>query len=382
MTLPYLNDWTVLLGVLTAFLVCVAWLAASAALHRRTLSAVPIRIHISGSRGKTTTARQIGAALRAGGLRVLTKTTGTVPILIGPDGREERWRRWGSPSISEQERFFRRARRLKADAVVLESMAIEPEYLWASETYLVRATHAVITNVRPDHEEVLGHAKGAVAEALSLMVPTGGRLFLSEEAAVEPILSRAKRLATGVEVVRFGDLLPEESNRALTHSVCASLGMAETQVNEGIAAAGEDPGAFFIASADISGQPIHFHNAFACNDPESFMRLWQAHPPRGPATVILNARFDRPERTRTFLEVVALLDPPVELVLLGQLAMRWVTAAGIPPARVHRFRQRDPAELLRAAAALSPGGIVWGVGNYADMGERLTGYARELARPC
>ncbi|MRX52014.1 hypothetical protein GI374_16675 [Paracoccus sp. S-4012] len=36
------------------------------------------------------------------------------------------------------------------DAIVLESMATQPEYLWASERYLVHATHAVITNLRPD----------------------------------------------------------------------------------------------------------------------------------------------------------------------------------------------------------------------------------------
>ena len=166
MTLPFISDLRLFLALLVCAGGIVAWLWLAAFAHTRCRRAVPLRVHVAGSRGKTTVARLIGAALRADGRRVLVKTTGTDPVLILPDGSERDWPRWGPPSISEQTRFFREARRLKVEAVVLESMAIEPEYLWASENYLVRATHTVITNARPDHAEVVGKHPLAAAHAM------------------------------------------------------------------------------------------------------------------------------------------------------------------------------------------------------------------------
>src|SRR6266571_2542490 len=56
--------------------------------HTDRLEAIPIRIHVDGSRGKTGTCRLIGAALRANGLRVVVKTTGKMPFLIDATGTE------------------------------------------------------------------------------------------------------------------------------------------------------------------------------------------------------------------------------------------------------------------------------------------------------
>src|SRR5690606_31475311 len=191
MALPYISELHIFVALLVSTGCFITWLGLAALAHDRRRRTVPVRIHVAGSRGKTTVTRLIGAALRQSGLRVLVKTTGTDPLLILPDGTERSWPRWGPPSISEQVRFFREARRQRADAVVLESMAIEPEYLWASEHYLVRATHAVITNVRPDHAEVVGTHPLAAANAMSLVIPRGAKLFLAEEAAVAPITGRA-----------------------------------------------------------------------------------------------------------------------------------------------------------------------------------------------
>ena len=47
-------------------------------LHRRTLAKLPIRVHVNGTRGKTSVVRLIAAGLRAGGLRVCAKTTGSL----------------------------------------------------------------------------------------------------------------------------------------------------------------------------------------------------------------------------------------------------------------------------------------------------------------
>ncbi|TFH29311.1 MAG: poly-gamma-glutamate synthase PgsB, partial [Myxococcales bacterium] len=57
-------------------------------LHRRRLKKIPIRIHVNGTRGKTSVTRLIAAGLREAGIRCVAKTTGTVPRFILPNGRE------------------------------------------------------------------------------------------------------------------------------------------------------------------------------------------------------------------------------------------------------------------------------------------------------
>src|SRR5947209_3006146 len=109
---------------IVAFSACVLWLSLAARRHRRNLRAVPVRIHVAGTRGKSTTTRLIAAGLRAGGRRVLAKVTGSEPRLILPDGSEEAWPRRGPASVREQTRLLARAAKLHADTVVVECMAI------------------------------------------------------------------------------------------------------------------------------------------------------------------------------------------------------------------------------------------------------------------
>src|SRR2546428_10731364 len=51
----------------------------------KAIAKIPTRIHVTGIRGKTTTTRLIGAALRYHGWRVVTKTTGKAARLIEPE---------------------------------------------------------------------------------------------------------------------------------------------------------------------------------------------------------------------------------------------------------------------------------------------------------
>ena len=59
-------------------------------------------------------------------------------------------------------------------------MAIRPELGRVSETRMVRSTVGVITNVRPDHLEVMGPTVIEVAEGLARTIPRGGTLFVSQ----------------------------------------------------------------------------------------------------------------------------------------------------------------------------------------------------------
>src|SRR3546814_12087924 len=98
---------------------------------------------------------------------------------------------------------------------VVESMAIEPEFLWASERYLVRATHVVVTNLRPDHEEVVPGGAAAMAAAVSHVMPRKGRVFITDESQLTPILDACAARESSVAVVSMEGVAPLEVNRPL-----------------------------------------------------------------------------------------------------------------------------------------------------------------------
>src|SRR4030088_1393476 len=105
----HISDARLFVVALLALAGCILWQGFVAWRHRRLLRAIPMRIHVAGTRGKSTTTRLIAAALRAGGRCVVAKTTGSEPRLILPDGRDDIWQRRGPATIREQLRFVRRA---------------------------------------------------------------------------------------------------------------------------------------------------------------------------------------------------------------------------------------------------------------------------------
>ena len=84
-------------------------------------------IHVNGIRGTTSVCRLIDAHLRGAGYRVFTKTTGSTPCYIDTQGQEHKIRRWGNANIGEQLSIIRRAHRQKAQILIIECMAVQPE---------------------------------------------------------------------------------------------------------------------------------------------------------------------------------------------------------------------------------------------------------------
>jgi poly-gamma-glutamate synthase PgsB/CapB len=70
--------------------------------HLKNVKAIPIRIHVNGTRGKSSVTRLIASGLRAGGISTIAKTTGTLPRVIMPDGREAAIIRLMGANIIEQ----------------------------------------------------------------------------------------------------------------------------------------------------------------------------------------------------------------------------------------------------------------------------------------
>src|SRR5436309_6692616 len=151
--------------------------------HKDRLGTIPIRINVDGSHGKTGTCRLIGAALRANGLRVVVKTTGKMPVLIDAAGKETVLERPATPTanLREQKDIVRLAQEQHAQAIVIECMAVDPELRRVSQETLIRATLAVITNIRRDHLEIIGPDLGTGARTLSDVIPRNGRVIPAEQ---------------------------------------------------------------------------------------------------------------------------------------------------------------------------------------------------------
>ena len=127
------------------------WGLAESWLHERSLRRIPIRIHVNGSRGKSGVTRLIAAGLRAAGIRTFAKTTGTLARMIFPDGTEQPVVRPGRTNVIEQLKIMRSAASHNAEALVIECMAVQPHLQSLCELRMIRSTHGVITNARPDH---------------------------------------------------------------------------------------------------------------------------------------------------------------------------------------------------------------------------------------
>ena len=370
----HISDARLFVVALVALAGCILWQGIVAWRHRRALRSIPVRIHVAGTRGKSTTTRLIAAALRASGRRVVAKTTGSEPRLILPDGREEIWPRRGPASIREQIGFVRRAAQLGVDTIVVECMAIRPEFVFASERHLIEATTTVITNTRADHLEDIGENSEASAQALAWSICANGKLVVSAEAASPALMARAEARSTAVTIVDTAGLDPIEADRALALAVATLHDVPATITKPAMEAATPDPGSFHERTLDIEGKPVRFANAFACNDVDSLKLLWPTVATTERPLVLLNARRDRPLRTQRFLAFLAAQVPMPLLFIVGDpLAPRLARRAGFSPDAVRQLRARLPDSALRElAASASSGGVIWGIGNYQGFGARLT----------
>lgn len=262
--------------------------------HKRRLKAIPIRILVNGTRGKSTVTRLIAAGLATGGLRTYAKTTGSAALLIRPDLQEEPIRRRGAAkrraSIMEHRWFVREAYNDRAQAIVAECMAIRPETIRTLETRLSHSTIGVITNVRLDHMDTMGTELVSVAEVLAESVPEKGRCFVGSEGMDESVESVFAQKATRreAELCLVGSdeetrLLCGEfsypvfaQNLALALAVCGACGVPRELALRGMHGVAPDPGVRPPLEFMWCGITIRLVNAFAANDVQSTLEMWHS----------------------------------------------------------------------------------------------------------
>lgn len=375
-------------GILTAGLAAYGvWELRS---HERALARVPVRIHVNGTRGKSSVTRLIAAGLRAGDRRTFAKTTGTMARMIRPDGAEVDVYRVGRPNIIEQTRIMRRAAEAGAEVLVIECMAVAPELQPLSELRLIRSTVGVITNCRADHLDVMGPTVDDVARTLAQTCPRRGHLFTSERERAGILEGVARERGStlhviGEEDVAAGDLagfgyFEHAENVALALAVCAHLGVPRATALAGMHAATPDPGAlrrFVVRSGD---KEVEFVNAFAANDPDSTLLIWQRLGLEAPRAglqriVLANCRPDRLQRSEQLAELAGKRLAADYVVLSGEgtdLVAVQAMRHGVPRERLSNLGGRSAEEVYEHILALvQREAVVVGIGNIVGLGEEI-----------
>lgn len=368
--------------------------------HNTLLGAIPVRIHVNGTRGKSTTTRLIAAGLRAAGYRVVAKTTGSAARLILEDGTEvpiDRGRRVG---IREQLRVVRAAARRGAEVLVVECMALQPENQWVAEHKMIKATIGVITNVRPDHSEEMGPELADVAHALAATIPERGYLVTGGEQVFSCWRTVARRRGTIICRAAIDEGLVSQAvnlprpeftaNLACAVKVCELLGVPRRTALDGMAKYFPDPGAVRVYRLKLPERLIYFVNAFAANDLTSTVLVWRECARRYrldglPVLGVMNNRRDRPARLRDLVPVVQEI-PMARLVFTGQLgplARRFFCRAGFPPEQLSDLT-RLPLHSLsqRILAELTGDLVIFGFGNIKGAGWELTNYFAAHGEEC
>jgi len=221
-----------------------------------------------------------------------------------------------------------------AEALVVECMALQPLLQSLSELRLIRATLGVVTNVRPDHLDVMGPTEADVARAIAGTTPRRARLLTTRgrhlQTLAEAAADRGSRIleisATEIEEVDDDELrrftyLEHKENVALALRVCAEHGVDRLTALRGMWSAKPDPGVLTVHDIDFFGRKFVFANALAANDPESTEQIWtkmvKLAPGAAKRIALFNCRVDRPDRSRQLGAACVEWAPADHYVLMG-----------------------------------------------------------------
>ncbi len=356
--------------------------------HLRALNRIPIRIHVNGTRGKSSVTRLVCAGLREAGYSVLGKTTGSDPRILDLQGKDRKIHRLQKPSIGEQVRFLRYFGQFRPGAIVLECMAVQPQYQWVTEQRMVKSTHSVITNARLDHVEEMGYRLRDIAMSLSNTIPFKGSLFTAEQDKLDIFESVAAKRGTKVKAVTDHGVTHEDmmgfnhiehpENVALSLAVCESLGITREKALQGMRKAQPDPGALRVWDLILDDRHFSLVNAFAANDPQSTKTIWNMikdHPSLeyDHICAFLNTRSDRISRTSQLLELIVKDIQPDSLFVRGDRMERFEKPYFSKiHGTVEQFSENESASIF-ARKLLSQQGntLIFGIGNIVGTGFQI-----------
>ena len=356
--------------------------------HQTVLFSIPIRIHVNGARGKSSVTRLIAAGLRAGGIKTIAKTTGSAPRIIDNKGDDHIIHRIRAASIGEQIKLIKEFSKQKPKAIVMECMAVQPEYQWVTEQKMMRSSIGVITNVRPDHLDEMGPTEEDVAKSLCNSIPTNGTLITAEEKHKSILQSVANSNKSDIIFSDESTITMDELNKfkyiehpqniAIALDVCDKMGIKRDIALKGMYSVQPDLGALIVWRLKVDGGYIQFVNGMAANDPVSTLQIWKFVIDRYPANtgtaVFFNSRDDRPIRTKQMLELTFKEIKPDYFIIRGDKIDSKIQrlAHYSPDTKVQAFRLNEQLQKTTDAILTLPDDVlVYAIGNQVGEGQEI-----------
>ena len=359
--------------------------------HQRHLLTIPLRIHVNGTRGKSSVTRLIGAGLRASGKRIITKVTGTFPRIILPDGSEAVVHRNGPANILEQLEIIEYCAKEEADILIIECMALQPNFQKITEHQMIKADIGVITNIRLDHLDVMGPTLNDVARSICGTIPRRSKLFTTERRYLKYMEKVAKKRETvlyksNADTVSDEDLqgftyIEHKENVALALDICVSLGIERTVALTEMKKSIPDEGVLRRFTIKTRGKRIHFYNALAANDPESTLMIWKSVKSKvnedEDLMLLLNSRRDRESRAIQLVELISQLSF-TSIGLIGESldsVIKICEYNGIDKSLIHVISEVDTTEKYQKLVDVS--GLkttILAIGNMGAGGAELSDY--------
>lgn len=372
---------------------------------RHRLASIPLRICVTGTRGKSSVTRLVAASLRESGFKVLAKTTGAKAALVFPGGKEEEIRRGERLSILEQKKLLGRAEKLGIDALVSELMSIHPETGYSESIQIFRPHILIITNVRLDHIAQMGSSKEEIARCFASLIPEKSTVFVLKEEFF-PVFQKIaeERGSRVIQIPRksFEQYFPLEKKSAsfefeenirLALAAAEFLGIDRDVAIKGMIKAEPDFGHLKIwkIKLDVPPRSWLFVNAFSANDPESTRLILSHLKERGifkgkEMIGLLNFRKDRGDRTLQWRK--ALKDEAFpefsKFYIIGFHAPAFKRKlAPLVKASIHCLKAQAPDKITEQILTEERGeGVLFGMGNIGGLGRQLVEYWENRGNSC
>jgi poly-gamma-glutamate synthase PgsB/CapB len=286
------------------------------------------------------------------------------------------------------------ASKRNAQAIVMECMAVQPQYQWITETKMFHSTIAVITNVRLDHIDVMGYTLPEIAVALGNTIPKKQNLFTSEKILFSDLKKISDQrnsrihladedLVTEDEMKGFA-YIEHKENVALALAVSNHLGIDRKIALRGMYKAIPDAGALKLSRVNVFQKKINFFNAFAANDPQSSLMIWEKIKQeigfRGVKIILLNTRQDRLDRAKQLTGMIGseLIDQFDYLMLIGQSAEvveELAVSNGVKRNKIINLGWTEPEAVFEAILAYTiDQSTIVAIGNMGGMGGQVADY--------
>jgi len=180
-----------------------------------------------------------------------------------------------------------------------------------------------------------------------------------------------------------------KQNVALALAVAEALGVPREVALRGMVEAAPDVGALREYQLDFFGRRILVVNGFAANDPVSTEQIWKMtlarHPQVERRIMVVNCRFDRPDRSRQLGEAIPGWQPADRYVLIGSgtyVFARTAVAAGLSAGLLLPLEGIGRAAVFEEIVGIcGRSSLVMGVGNIGGIGLELLRHFRNRARP-